>query len=174
MDAFFLAAATPSPASLLSLEGVTVAGLLLAAVVILWRMNGTYSKRVQEGWQKMVENLTASHEATQGLLKTQNEALEKQVASLHQQYKDEKALREKEWKEHHQMMMDITTEYRKSQEAFTHSMNSVQDVMRDVQAGIKEQTSLLKEMAGVPQKVDQIQKDVDALWQRQRDGDSKP
>jgi len=161
----------------LTIEGLTVAGVLLTAVIVLWRMNVTYSKRAQEeasqARKDLVDSLTTQHEETQQLLKGQNEALSRKAEILNKQLNSEKVRRDTEQKEYIQKMEEISSGYRVSLETFNRSMDATQGVLQEVQASMKEQTTLLREMAGIPQKVDKIAKDVDSLWNRQRDTERK-
>ena len=158
---------------LLTLEGVSALGMLLVGIVVLWRMNAAYSKRVQEeasqARKDLISTLTTQHGETQQLLKAQNEALSRKAEILNDQLVDEKERRDNEQKEYIRKMEEITTGYRTSLETFNRSMDVTQSVLQEVQASMKEQTTLLREMAGIPQKVDKIAKDVDCLWTRQRE-----
>jgi len=70
-------------------------------------------------------------------------------------------------------MEEMTSGYRVSLETFTRSMGAAQGVLQEVQASMKEQTTLLREMAGIPQKVDKIAKYVDSLWNLQQKQENK-
>lgn len=158
---------------LLTLEGISALGLLLAGIVVLWRMNAAYSRRVQEeasqARKELISALTTKHEETQQLLNSQNESLSKKAEMLNDQLVDEKIRRDNEQKEYIRKMEEITSGYRAALETFNRSMDTTQKVLQEVQASMKEQTTLLREMAGIPQKVDKIAKDVDCLWTRQRE-----
>ena len=127
---------------LLSPGGLTVSAMLLAAVIALWRINLSYSNKVhkdaEQARKDLIATLNASHEETQALLTKQNALLAEQVESYKKQYKDEKALREIEWKEHHGYLLEITTKYSKSLDEFTYSMKKVQQVLEQVLAEIRE------------------------------------
>jgi chromosome segregation ATPase len=116
--------------------------------------------------QQLIDTLKTSHTETTDLLKQQLIEAEEQSDGLLTDLREEKALREKEWHEHINHMEEITAEYRQSLEQFSRSMNEVQVVL-------KEQTSLLREIAGLPPKVDQLAKDVNALWEVQHERDKK-
>jgi DNA-binding ferritin-like protein (Dps family) len=160
---------------LLTVNGLTVAGILTVAVIVLWRLYIQNAKKDREAAAKtaeaaetarheLISTLKASHEEAISLLKLQLEDSEEQSESLLEDLRTERTLHEKEWREHIQRMEDITAGYRQSLEAFRQSMNEVQGVL-------KEQTSLLREIAGLPQKVDQLAKDVNALWEVQHERD---
>ncbi len=87
---------TIDPTQLLTANGLTVAGILAVAVVVLWRMNGSHTRKSQEeaeasqekadkATRELIDTLNAGHRETQELLMSQNEALEEEVESLHHQ-----------------------------------------------------------------------------------------
>ena len=162
---------------LLTIESVSFIGVLLVAIVALWRMNISYNKQAQEeaaeARQTLMDTLNEQHGKTRQLLKGQNEALSRKAEMLNEQLTDEKERRDKEQREYILKMEEITSGYRVSLETFNKSMDATQAVLQEVQSNMKEQTALLREMAGIPQQVDKIAKDVNALWERQRENEGK-
>jgi uncharacterized membrane protein YccC len=171
VEPVFLAITPDGVAQIASLgQSLTVVGVLAVIAFVLWKIVERYMKKTAEdaeqAKQQLIETLKKSHEETAGLLKQQLAEAEEQSDGLLADLREEKASREREWHEHIKHMEDITAEYRQSLEQFGRSMNEVQVVL-------KEQTSLLREIAGLPQKVDQLAKDVNALWKVQHERDEK-
>lgn len=116
---------------------------LAAAVIILWRLHSSYTARV-----------VAENEGYRSALEKRNDMLENEL-------KEERKLRETEWKEHRIEISKVVQGYECSLEKFDRSMSGVQ-------SALAKQTDLLQEIAGLPHKVDELKKDVDAVWQHLR------
>jgi DNA repair ATPase RecN len=142
----------------LTWENITALGLLLVGIVLSWRYFIRSSEQIRKESEKNQNNLVAEIKSNH---EEQKDILQQQLSLLQDQCEGERRSRIAEMNQYSAKLTDITLDYKKALSNFNRSMEMVQETL-------SEQTNILKEMAGVPQKLDKIEKDVDCLWQELR------
>lgn len=144
-------------------ENLTLIGVLLAAIVILWRMTTHYWQKNMDDIEAANKNTKEAHEQTVDLLKEQNSELSRRNDLLVGRVKEDKEALVAEMKHHYEQINSITLGYQSALSTFEQNMAIMNSTLHDVKETMQSQTAILKEISNVPTQLQEIKSSVEDL-----------
>lgn len=149
--------------SYLTPENIGIIGILLVAVVALWKVTQHYHKRSLEEAEQARQREQDVNDEHKDLLKRNNE-LQLAANRVLQERLDETQQQMREIAVNYEVRLaEIAGDYKATVGSFSETLTNVNSTLLGMQDVLKEQSKSLKSMSDLPQKVEQIQIDINYL-----------